>query len=195
LTAPISGFVKSIEVAEGQFVATGQPLATISQNKRLLLRADISQRDFSKLNAIQSANFTLPDSRTISTAALNGRLVSVARTTVNNSMMVPVFFEIDNNGEIVPGTIVDVYLHSGSIDAAAVVPETALLEEQGKFYIYIQTAGETFEKREVQLGARDGISVQLLDGVRKGERVVIKGAYQIKLATMAGTMPAHGHEH
>jgi membrane fusion protein, heavy metal efflux system len=61
--------------------------------------------------------------------------------------------------------------------------------------VYVQTAGESFEKREVKLGASDAAQVQLLSGVQEGERVVTKGAYQIKLATLSGTMPAHGHEH
>jgi multidrug efflux pump subunit AcrA (membrane-fusion protein) len=110
-------------------------------------------------------------------------------------MMLPVFFEIDNTGEIIPGSVVEVYLHSGAIESALVIPVTALIEEQGKFYAYVQTAGESFEKRELTLGATDGIAVQVLNGIQKDERVVIKGAYQIKLATMSGTMPAHGHEH
>jgi membrane fusion protein, heavy metal efflux system len=61
--------------------------------------------------------------------------------------------------------------------------------------VYVQTGGESFQKREVKLGAADGINVQLLSGVEEGERVVTKGAYQIKLSQASGTMPAHGHEH
>jgi RND family efflux transporter MFP subunit len=194
LTSPIPGFITNVAVTEGQFVSMGQPIATVSQNKRLVLRAEVSQKDFGKVRGIQSANFTTPDNRTFSTAALNGRLISFAKAT-GNSLMLPVFFEINNTGDIVPGTVVDVYLHSGVILDALVIPITALIEEQGKFYLYVQTGGESFEKREVQLGASDGINVQVLEGIRKDERVVVKGAYQIKLAAMSGTMPAHGHEH
>lgn len=70
-----------------------------------------------------------------------------------------------------------------------------MIEEQGLFYVYVQTAGESFQKREVKTGAGDGMNVEILSGVESGERVVTKGAYNIKLATMSGTIPAHGHEH
>jgi membrane fusion protein, heavy metal efflux system len=70
-----------------------------------------------------------------------------------------------------------------------------LVEEQGNFYVYVQTEGESFQKRNVTLGAQDGRRVQLLSGVAAGERIVTKGAYMIKLATQSGAVPAHGHEH
>jgi multidrug efflux pump subunit AcrA (membrane-fusion protein) len=61
--------------------------------------------------------------------------------------------------------------------------------------VYIQTAGETFDKRAVTLGIQDGVNVQVVAGTKEGERVVTKGAYMIKLATQSGNVPAHGHEH
>ncbi|HRG69584.1 MAG TPA: hypothetical protein PLS73_12110 [Saprospiraceae bacterium] len=74
-----------------------------------------------------------------------------------------------------------------------VIPRTALIEEQGSYFVYVQTSGERFQKREVTIGASDGLVVQLLSGIAEGERVVTKGAYQIKLSTASGTLPAHGH--
>jgi membrane fusion protein, heavy metal efflux system len=76
-----------------------------------------------------------------------------------------------------------------------VIPVSALIEEQGVFYAYVQTEGESFQKRELKLGANDKEKVQVLSGLTEGERVVTKGAYQIKLSQASGTMPAHGHEH
>ena len=81
------------------------------------------------------------------------------------------------------------------IKDALVIPYSSLIEEQGNYYAYVQTSGEGFQKRELELGVNDGIYVQILSGIKKNERVVTKGAYQIKLATMSGKMPAHGHEH
>ena len=46
--------------------------------------------------------------------------------------------------------------------------------------MYVQTEGESFQKREVKLGASDGINVQLLSGVNEGERVVTEGIYQLR---------------
>ena len=69
------------------------------------------------------------------------------------------------------------------------------MEEQGNYYVYVQTSGEGFQKRELKIGVNDGISVQILSGIKENERVVTKGAYQIKLVSMSGKMPEHGHEH
>ncbi|MBK9636936.1 MAG: efflux RND transporter periplasmic adaptor subunit [Bacteroidetes bacterium] len=194
--ANISGFVKNIFVTEGQFVEAGTPLATISKNRKLILQANVSQKYFNNLSAITSANFKTTEGETVySTAQLNGKIISYGRSATAHSPFIPVTFEIDNIQNLIPGSIAEVYLKSIPIPGALVIPVTSLLEEQGNFFVYVQTEGESFQKREITLGASDGINVQLLSGVAEGERVVTKGAYQIKLSTATGTLPAHGHEH
>ena len=194
--APISGYLTKILISEGQFVEIGTPLAVISKNQKLQLQAHLSQRYFNKLNTVNSANFKLVGvNEVFSTEALNGRVISFGKSVSGNSPLVPITFEIDNIGNLIPGSIAEVFLKSTPILNALIVPTSALLEEQGHFYVYVQTGGESFEKREVTLGATDGINVQLISGVAEGERVVTKGAYQIKLSTASGELPAHGHEH
>lgn len=196
VSANMNGFVKNIFVTEGQFVEAGTPLATISKNKKLILQANVSQKYFNNLSAITSANFRTTESETVySTAQLNGKIISYGKSASANSPFIPVTFEIDNTGNLIPGSVVEVYLKSFPIPDALAIPVSSLIEEQGNFFVYVQTEGESFQKREVKLGASDGINVQLLSGVEEGERVVTKGAYQIKLSTAAGTLPAHGHEH
>jgi membrane fusion protein, heavy metal efflux system len=196
VSAGINGFIKNIYVSEGQFVNAGDPLASISQNQRLILKAEVSQKYFSKLKSFTAANFKTPyDNKVYSTAELNGKLLSYGKSTSENSAFIPVSFEIDNKGEIIPGSFIELFLKSDPIADALVIPASSLIEEQGIFYVYVQVEGESFQKREVKLGVSDGINVQVLSGIKEGERVVSKGAYQIKLATMAGSMPAHGHEH
>lgn len=194
--APSTGFIKELLVTEGQYVTAGQPLASISKNRRLMLRADVSLKDANRMGLIKQANFTIiQNKQTYSTQELNGRLLTVAKTMSNTTPYIPVHFEIDSKSGIIPGSYAEVYLQTTPIYNALAIPETALIEEQGVFYVYVQTAGESFQKREVKTGASDGKNIQILSGIAEGERVVDKGSYQIKLATMSGTMPAHGHEH
>ena len=195
VSAPISGFLKNILVENGAFVQAGQPLATICKSKRLLLRVDVSQKYFPKLASFTAANFKAADGgQVFSTRNLNGRFVSTGKSAEAGSPFLPIHFEIDNVGNFIPGAVVEVFLQSGT-KPALVIPTTALLEEQGIFYAYIQMEGESFQKRELKIGASDGLNVQVLSGITEGERVVTKGAYQIKLSTASGTLPAHGHEH
>jgi membrane fusion protein, heavy metal efflux system len=196
VAASMNGFIKNIYVSEGQYVNAGEPLASISQNQRLILKAEVSQKYFSKLKSFTTANFKTPyDNRIYSTAELNGKLLSYGKSTSESSAFIPINFEIDNKGDVISGSYVELYLKSDPIADALVIPSSSLIEEQGTFYVYVQVEGESFQKREVKLGTSDGLYVQVLSGVSEGERVVSKGAYQIKLATMSGAMPAHGHEH
>ena len=194
--SPISGFVKNVLVTEGQYVSVGQPLAAVSQNRRLILKAEVSQKYFSKLASITSANFKAAyDKKTYSIESLKGRLLSYGKSNDANTLFIPVTFSFDNRGDFVPGTLVDVFLKLKPFEGAIVVPVSTLIEEQGLFFAYVQTAGESFVKRELTLGGSDGINVQVLAGLKQGERVVTRGGYQIKLASASGAIPAHGHAH
>lgn len=194
VTAPVSGYVKNVFVESGAYVQAGQPLASLSQNKQLLLRADLSQQYFHKLATFTAANFSMAGGQIFSTEALNGRVVSIGKSAEGGAPFLPVYFSLNNHGSLLPGAVVEVFLRSASTPAL-VIPVSALMEEQGSHYVYVQTSGETFQKRELRLGASDGLHVQVLSGLQEGERVVTRGAYQIKLSVASATMPAHGHEH
>jgi membrane fusion protein, heavy metal efflux system len=196
LSAPINGFIKNILVSEGQYVSAGQPLATLTKNQRLVLKADVSLKEAERISSIQEANFTIiQNKQTFYTKELNGKLLSVGKTTAGNSPFIPVHFQIDSKPGMLPGSFAEVFLKTTPINDALVIPVSALIEEQGVFYVYVQTEGESFQKRELKLGANDGQKVQVLSGVREGERVVTRGGYQIKLSQASGALPAHGHEH
>ena len=78
---------------------------------------------------------------------------------------------------------------------AAVVPESAVVDDGGRPVVFSQLAGETFERRPVRLGRREGGAVEVLEGLRAGDRVVIRGAPLVRLAALSTSVPAHGHVH
>ncbi|MFZ4707519.1 MAG: efflux transporter periplasmic adaptor subunit, partial [Bacteroidales bacterium] len=79
---------------------------------------------------------------------------------------------------------------------AVTVPNDALLEEQGNYFVYVQINPELFEKREVNPGATDGLRTELIKGVSANERIVSRGATLVKLTQATGTLDAHsGHVH
>ncbi len=194
--SPITGFVKNILVNEGQYIQTGDPIASVSQNQKLILKAEVPQRHYSKLNSIESANFkTVYNDKMYNTDSLNGQFISYGKSTNEHAYYVPVNFEIDNKGEIIPGSFIEIYLKTNVKKGVVTIPLTSLMEEQGNYYAYVQTSGESFQKRALELGASDGLHIEVISGILENERVVSKGAYQIKLSTMSGKLPAHGHEH
>ena len=196
VNAPINGHMKNILVKEGEYITVGQPIATVSQNQRLVLRAEVSQRYYNAMQSVKSANFKTPyDNKVYSLEDLNGRLLSFGKTSNENSFFIPVSFEFDNKGEVIPGSFVEVYLLSSELENVISLPRTALTEEQGIFFVYLQLDEEGYKKQEVTLGADNGKSVQILTGVKAGDRVVTEGAYQVRLASASNAIPAHSHEH
>lgn len=82
VTSPISGYVKSRLVGEGEYVSVGQPVAVIAQNKRLQLRADVSENYFNALRKITNANFVVSyNNEVYKLSDLNGRLLSFGKAS------------------------------------------------------------------------------------------------------------------
>ena len=141
--SPMSGYIKNLLVKEGDYVAVGQPLATVTQNNRLFLRADVSERYYKYLNGITSANFKTPyDNQVYELEALNGKLLSYGKSA--GSFYVPVTFSFDNKGDIMPGSFVEIYLLSKPMENTIVLPIEALTEEQGLYFIYILKCAESY---------------------------------------------------
>ena len=196
VTAPIGGYIKNCLVQEGDYVSVGQPLVSITQNRRLFLRADVSEKYYGYLHSITSANFKTPyDNKVYELEELKGRLLSYGKASGGASFYVPVTFEFDNRGDVIPGSYVEVYLLSSEMPDVLTLPVAALTEEQGLFFIYLQLDEEGYKKQEVTLGAGNGKEVQILTGLKAGDKVVTKGAYQVKLASASNAIPAHSHEH
>lgn len=195
VTSPINGYIKKRLVSQGEYVSVGQPIATVSQNRRLQLRAEVSENYFKSLNSISSANFqTAYDNAVYKLSDLNGRLLSFGRASGGQSFYIPVTFEFDNIGDFIPGSFVSVYLLSKPQANIISVPTSAVTEEQGLNFVYLQLDEEGYKKQEVNLGQSNGDRVQVLSGLKAGDKAVVKGVYQVKLAAVSSVMP-EGHSH
>ena len=193
--SPITGTVTSLFIKDGEYVEAGTPVAEISKNARLTLKANLPERYFGKLSSISSANFKPSFTNEVMVLKeMNGKLIS--SRSINNSVngYVPVIFEFDNKGNILPGTYCEIYLLGSLKDNALVVPVESLIEEQGNYYIFIKLDDDCYEKRSVTPGASDGNSIEIISGLNPGENVVTKKAILIKLAANTGEIP-HGHTH
>ncbi|MCB9304692.1 MAG: efflux RND transporter periplasmic adaptor subunit [Lewinellaceae bacterium] len=196
ITSSMSGIIKDIMVSDGQFVEEGAPLIKVTNNRRLLLQAEVSQKYLPQLGQVRSANFKTPYQEEVQALAdYNGRLVTYGKVLEPGTSFIPVLFELDNLRELIPGSFVELYLLANPIENTLVVPKSALMQDYNLQYVYVEAAGESFEKRPVKLGVSDGFKVQVLSGLSEGEWVVTEGAYQIKMASMSSTIPAHGHTH
>lgn len=196
IVSPINGYLKNLQVKEGDYVEVGQAIATISQNNRLQLRAEVSEKYYNRLPLIQSANFkTAYDNRVYRLSDLNGRMLSYAKSSDANSFYIPVTFEFDNKGAIISGAFVEIYLLTPPIPHTISIPVSSLIEEQGLYSVFVQLDEDCYRKQEVETGADNGAEIRILSGLHAGDVVVTEAAYHLKLATASNAMPAHTHNH
>ena len=125
------------------------------------------------------------------------RLLSVGARIDPERRTLPVLFEVDNEaGDLRAGMLVQGRILTGEAQPALAVPAEAIVDEDGLLVAYVQIGGETFERRAVTVGATDGEWTVVLSGVRRGERVVTSGQYQIKLSSLnTSEISDHGHPH
>lgn len=196
--APIAGYVKDILVTAGQFVETGDALAVLAQNKKLTLQADVPQSAYPLLRDIVSAHFKTGNQAAESVANYNGQLLSYGKSVSKTEPFIPVQFEIDNRGDLLPGAFVELFIEIGGEspgEEVLAVPNAALLEQYGQYIVFVEIGGEKFERREVEIGISNGEKTEIRQGLTAGDRVVTRGAYQVKMAGMSASIPAHGHVH
>ena len=196
VTWPLTGYVKQLLVDNGAYVEVGQPIAVVTQTRKLQLRADVAPQYYTQLSKVSAAHFSPSyTNRLYKTTDMNGKVVAYGKVAVDGaSHYLPVTIEFDNVGDIIPGSYAEVYLLTVPEEGVVSVPVSALTEEQGLYYVYVQVCEEEFMKREVHPGRRNGERVEILHGVHHGERIVTHGAYQVKLASVTTAIP-HGHSH
>lgn len=194
--SPITGYMKECMVKDGDYVNVGDPLMTVTRNQHLYLRAEVPVRYYSALSQIRSAKFrTQYSDRVFDLAELDGELMSSGKSAVSTSSYVPVTFKLDNHGDIIPGSYAEVFLVTGERTDVLSLPTTALTEEQGVYYVYVQESADSYHKQEVTLGDTDGQYTEITRGLQGGEHVVVRGAINVKLASASAAIPAHTHNH
>lgn len=193
VSSPMQGYLKNMLVKQGEYVEVGQPIAVVSQNLRLVLRVDVSTRFAGNLGNIASANFRASGNEVSELSKMQGRLLSVGKSAENN--FVPVYFEFQNDGTVLPGSFVDVFLKLQTSQNCISLPAKSLIEQQGTHTVYIRLDEDCFEPRDVRIGLTDGINTQILSGLTPGDEVVTNGAMKIRLASATTIPHAHNHQH
>ncbi|MEE4213425.1 MAG: efflux RND transporter periplasmic adaptor subunit, partial [Bacteroidales bacterium] len=197
IASPAAGYINDLYVTEGQMVRTGDRIASVISGNRLVLKADIPPADLDILAKTRKANFSTGYSpRIFSTDEMNGSIISYGRSTGKNSYYVPVYFRIDHDDELIPGTFADIWLIGEEIHDVIIVPNTALMEEYGKIYVFRETESGEFEKTYLTAGRSNGKVTHVLEGLKEGDRIVTENTYRMKLSLQETALPSHsGHNH
>jgi cobalt-zinc-cadmium efflux system membrane fusion protein len=191
--SPISGVIAARSIAPGSRVEAGAPLFTVVDPSVVWLQANVPADRAPLVGTTSGATFRVGgfDREYRVTRALSvGSVVDPASRTV------PVIYAVTNaDRSIKVGSMAAVNVHTNRRTQGVVIPATAILEEEGRPIAYVQVEGELFERRELALGGVENERALVLSGIQKGERIVTGAAYQIRLASLSTSVPAHGHEH
>ena len=196
IRAPMSGTVADVAVAPGAFVNEGTPLFHVANTARLWLEARVPESEVGRLGKPGGAAFSVDGFAQpfVIEAGKNGKLVAVGGVVDATTRTVPAIFEFANpEGNLRLGMSARAQLYAGAGQQAVLVPASAVQDESGTQVVYVQTGGESFERRIVRTGARDGARIAILDGIEAGQRVVSQGAYLIRLSPSRTGPSGHGH--
>lgn len=197
LKAPLSGTIMETHVVRGKQIDAGAPLYRIINTRSVWVRASVASTEIGKVARPRTAWLQLSGGGApLEINERNGTLISVAAAIDPATRTFPVIFEVRNHsGNLRVGMFGEINIAAGKANKVLVVAESALIEEEGRYSVYVHVEGEAFAKRDVTLGDRNGEYVGVLSGLSEGERVVTVGAYQVRLASLSSQLPAHGHEH
>ncbi|MCQ2119719.1 MAG: efflux RND transporter periplasmic adaptor subunit [Bacteroidales bacterium] len=197
LVSPIHGCLTEVRVTNGQFVRTGERIATVSSSRKLNLVAEVQPRYLGSLKNITGATFKPMNGDTAWTLeAPGGTAIGPGSAVSQDNPLVPVTFSVDNKADFIPGSFVQVWVKTAGEAPVVTVASSALVEELGNFFVYKQLTPEYFEKVPVVPGASDGLRTEIREGLQGGERLVTKGAVLVKLAQASGALDPHaGHTH
>ena len=189
----LAGVVIAVHATEGAHVEEGDVLLEVAATDMVHVSAAVPEAMASVLGSLEGAEVELADGAGVLPVK---ELVSTAMVVDPRTRTLKATYLVDNSvQQLAIGQSVFVRLFTSQKVESPTVPDSALVDDSGRTVVYVQTGGEAFERRQVEIGNRTAANVQISAGVRLGDRVVTKGAYLLRLSSLSPQAPAHGHVH
>ena len=197
ITSPIAGRIAEVTVSPGQFVAAGAPLGRVVRTSPVWLELALQPEQagvFSQTPAGLSIRRWAGE-EPFSVPSEDLRLVSRAPEIRAGTGTVPVVVEIRRGVDLLRlGSRVEAEVLLPRELAGIVIPASSLVDDSGVEVVYVQLEGESFDRREVQVEARQG-GLALVRGLAAGERIVTRGGNAIRRSSLLGSGAIEGHVH
>jgi RND family efflux transporter MFP subunit len=194
LRAPIAGRIIDVMATLGASYDEGAALFKIARTDAVELRADVPAADAARARRLTAVELELPGRP--DPVPLEFRHVHDPGVLDPITRALALQMEVANpGGELLIGQAGTAILYTAGTDRMPAVPKAAVLTEAGRPYVFVQTGGERFARRPIEIAARDRGLIGIKSGVKAGERVVIRGSYDVQLASAAKGLPAEGHVH
>ena len=186
--APIDGVITDRKSTTGELVTKDTQIYVISEPADLWVIAEIKERDIGAVNIGQDAAFSVlahPNEH------FRGKVVRIANRVEDQSRTLEVRIEASNaDGRLSPGMFADVEIVTTVQQNALLISDTALQTNGEEVVVFVALDGTKFEKRAVRLGMEQHGKVQVLEGVKAGEKVVTAGSFILKSEMLKSEMEA-----
>jgi len=180
MKSPLSGIVVERTVTPGQAV-TGDSdhiLFTVADLDVVQVVADVYEHDLALVQEGESAVVQVeayPDVEFPATVTAVGDVVDPGTRTIKVRARV-----VNESHKLKPEMFARLQLDVSARGQFLTVPREAVLEVDGKQFVYVVVNGTRYVKREVKISSMSGDQTRILDGLKAGERIVTKGAVLIK---------------
>lgn len=194
LKSPIDGIVTDWQIKLGQRVDPEQDLFHILDLSRLWVQIALYERDLIEVKLNQPVNI-IPSS--FSDLIFQGKIVQIGREVNKETRTINCYVEVPNHqGLLIPNLFVNCQLITGTPDdlVLAVPEEAIVIDGHGDQSLYVEQQPNHFVARDVKIGRNCQGWVEIVNGLKEGERVVFKGAFFIKSEAAKGSF-GHGHAH
>ena len=197
LKAPFSGRIAAVTTTPGATVAAGDALARLVRTDVVWIEVALPPQDARRLMDAGLRGLVLDDPES-GPVRIEGKLalVSISPELSPRTGTVTVLIEapgLAGTGFALGSTVAAQVLTAGE-DAGIVVPASAVVDDGGVPVVFLQLAGEDFQRQTVTVLGRQGDRA-LVDGLVPGQRLVTRGGDAIRRSSLMASGEAHGHVH
>jgi HlyD family secretion protein len=193
IRSPIDGVVTDRPLYPGEMASAGNPLLTVMDISRVIARAHIPQREVASLMLGDAASILVPGAPP-DAKPYEGKITVISPALDPNSTTVEVWAEFKNPEQrLKPGTSVQLSIVASSIPDAVIIPADSILTApDGTTSVMLVGADSRAHQKNVTVGVKQGDDVQIIEGLKDGDKIVAVGAYGLPdntkiQATSAGT--------
>ena len=186
IKAPIDGVVTERRSTVGELVGKDTEIFTISDPAGLWMIAEVKERDIASVKIGQEVKFKVlpyPEEE------FRGQIVRLGNRVEEDSRTLEARIEVNNvDGKLKAGMFADVEIVTTLKENALLISDTALQTDGDDQIVFVEQAGGKFEKRLVEIGMEQSGRVQILSGVKPGEKVVTQGSFILKSEMLKGEL-------
>jgi membrane fusion protein, heavy metal efflux system len=193
LRTPVSGTVIDRHLMRGEVTEPAEAAFKVGDLSVLWLVAHAPERDAVRVRPGARARVAVP---ALPGKSLSGRVAHVASQVDVSSRTIPVRIEVDNpTGVLRPGMSATAWLPLGEGAPVLAVPAAALQRIEDTWCVFIPQKEDVFEIRAVGRGRDLGGEVEILNGLKAGDKVVVDGAFLLKAESEKARGAGEHHHH